>query len=163
MKGLFRNSRGLRDLAKYKFLFDTSCDHQLDFIAILEIRRDDFTTSDLNHFCGGRDFFWHWTSPRGQSGGILLGINLQVLDIGNITLGDFHIKFNVRTKEDGFEWVLIAAYGAAQDELKESFLTEMVQISSSEDKPTLLGGDFNIIRRPSEKIMIDTMIDGLFF
>jgi len=39
----------------------------------------------------------------------------------------------------------------------------MVQISSSEDKPTLLGGDFNIIRRPSEKIMIDTMIDGLFF
>ena len=68
----------------------------------------------------------------------MLGINLQVLDIGNITLGDFHIKFNVRTKEDGFEWVLIAAYGAAQDELKESFLTEMVQISSSEDKPTLL-------------------------
>ena len=93
----------------------------------------------------------------------MLGINLQVLDIGNITLGDFHIKFNVPTKEDGFEWVLIAAYGAAQDELKEAFLTEMAQISSSEDKPTLLDGDFNIIRRPSEKIMIDTMIDGLFF
>jgi hypothetical protein len=33
--------------------------------AILETRRDDFTISDLNHFCGGRDFFWHWTSPRG--------------------------------------------------------------------------------------------------
>ena len=57
MKGLFWNSRGLRDLAKYKFLFDTSCDHQLDFIAILETRRDDFTTFDFNHFCGGRDFF----------------------------------------------------------------------------------------------------------
>ena len=57
MKGLFWNSRGLWDLAQYKFLFDTSCDHQLDFIAILETRRDDFTTSDFNHFCGGRDFF----------------------------------------------------------------------------------------------------------
>jgi hypothetical protein len=66
-------------------------------------------------------------------------------------LVDFHIKFSVQTKEDGFEWVLIAAYGAAQDELKEAFLTEMVQISSSEDKSTLLGRDFNIIRRPSKK------------
>jgi hypothetical protein len=99
-------------------------------------------------------FFWHWTSPRGQSGGICLGLIFKFLISVNITLGDFHIKFNVRTKEDGFEWVLIAAYGAAQDELKETFLTEMVQISSSEDKPILLGGDFNIIRRPSKKIMI---------
>ena len=39
----------------------------------------------------------------------------------------------------------------------------MVQISSSEDKPTLLGGDFNIIRRPSRKKIIDTMIDDPFF
>jgi hypothetical protein len=57
MKGLFWNSRGLRDLAKYNFLFDTSCEHHLDFVAILETRIDDFTTSDLTHFCGGEDFF----------------------------------------------------------------------------------------------------------
>lgn len=97
-------------MAKSNFLNDTSQENHLDFIAILETRRDDFTTFDLDHFCGGRDFFWHWTSPRGQSGGILLGVNLQLFDIGNITLGEFHIKFEIRNKEDGFEWVLIAAY-----------------------------------------------------
>lgn len=70
-----------------------------------------------------RTFFWHWTSPRRYSGGILLGVNLQVFYIKNITVGDFHIKFDNRNKEDGFEWVLIVAYGAAQDELKEAFLT----------------------------------------
>jgi endonuclease/exonuclease/phosphatase family metal-dependent hydrolase len=96
-------------------------------------------------------FFWHWTKPRGQSGGILLGINLQLFDIGNITLGDYHIKFNVKTKVDDFEWALIAAYGVAQDEFKEAFVTEMVQICSTDDKPTLIGGDFNIIRSPAEK------------
>jgi len=66
MKGLFWNSRDLRDLAKYKFLKDTSSDSQLDFIAILETRRDDFSTTDFNHFCSGKDFFWNWTSPKGQ-------------------------------------------------------------------------------------------------
>ena len=44
MKGLFWNSRGLRDLAKSNFLNDTSQENHLDFIAILETRRDDFTT-----------------------------------------------------------------------------------------------------------------------
>jgi hypothetical protein len=117
MKGLFWNNRVLRDLAKYKFLYDTSCDIQLDFIALLE----NFSAVDLDHFCGGKDFLWHWTSPRRQSGGILLSVDLQLFDIGDITLGDFHIKFNIRNKEDGFEWVLIATYGAAQDELKKLF------------------------------------------
>lgn len=109
--------------------------------------RDNFSTYDLNHFCGEKDFFWNWTSPRGQSGGILFGVNLQTFDIGEITLGDYHIRFNVRNKEDGFEWVLIAVYGAAQSELKEAFLTEMVQLCNMDDKPLLVGGDFNIIRR----------------
>jgi hypothetical protein len=147
MKGLFWNNRVLRDLAKYKFLYDTSYDIQLDFIALLE----NFSAVDLDHFCGGKDFLWHWTSPRRQSGGILLSVNLQLFDIGDITLGDFHIKFNIRNKEDGFEWVLIATYGAAQDELKKAFLTEMVKMCNIADKPILIGGDFNIIRRPSEK------------
>ena len=50
MKALFWNSTGHRDLAKYKFLNDTSSDYQIDFIAVLETRRDDFSTTDLDHF-----------------------------------------------------------------------------------------------------------------
>ncbi|KAJ1269927.1 hypothetical protein BS78_06G015300 [Paspalum vaginatum] len=145
MKGLFWNSRGLRDLAKFQFLFDKSCDHQLDFVAILEMRRDNYLATDLNHFCGGRDFFWQWSSPRGQSGGILLGVNAHVFDVGSIIIGDFHIKFNVWNKDDGFEWAIIAAYGAAQDDLKQAFLTEMVQFCTSTDKPFVLGGDLETI------------------
>ena len=80
-----------------------------------------------------------------------MGVNAHVFDIGNIVIGNFHIKFNVRNKDDGFEWAIIAAYGAAQDDLKQDFLTEMVHFCSSTDKPFVLGGDFNIIRNPSEK------------
>lgn len=42
-------------------------------------------------------------------------------------------------------------YRAAQDELKEAFLTELVQTCAKETLPVLVSGDFNIIRSPLEK------------
>jgi len=36
MKGIFWNSRGLSDLAKYKYISDTIKDHKLDFVAVME-------------------------------------------------------------------------------------------------------------------------------
>ena len=68
-----------------------------------------------------------------------------------ISQGDYHIKFQLRNKNDGFQWNLIAVYGAAQDEHKQSFLTEIVQCCQNESLPFLMGGDFNIIRGPNEK------------
>jgi hypothetical protein len=94
---------------------------------------------------------WHWTSPHGRSGGILLGVYLDLLDVGGIEEGDFFVKFRVRDKKSDFKWVLVAVYGAAQPEFKESFLTELVQSCSNENLPLCIGGDFNIIRNSGEK------------
>jgi hypothetical protein len=72
------------------------------------------------------------------------------------------VKFRLRNRSDDFHWVLVAVYGAAQPEFKEAFLTELVQACNKENKPILLGGDFIIIRNPSEKTMIGLMVVGLF-
>ena len=93
----------------------------------------------------------HWTEPHGRSGGILFGVNADEIDVGSIEDGDFFVKFRLRNKLDGFKWVLVPVYGAAQPEFKERFLTEVVQACNKEKLPLLLGGDFNIIRNPSEK------------
>lgn len=45
----------------------------------------------------------------------------------------------------------MAVYGAAQIEHKECFLTEFVRVCSTETKPLMVGGDFNIIRNTLEK------------
>jgi len=45
----------------------------------------------------------------------------------------------------------MSVYGAAQDEYKWAFLSELVRICSDEELPLVVGGDFNIIRNPSEK------------
>jgi hypothetical protein len=61
-----------------------------------------------------------------------------------------YLKFKLRNKGDHFEWVLIAIYGAVQEEEQEIFLRELIQVFNAENLPTLVGGDFNIIRSPKE-------------
>jgi hypothetical protein len=70
---------------------------------------------------------------------------------GGVEDGDFFVKFRVRDRKVDFKWVLVAVYGAAQSEFKESFLTELVQACRGECLPLCIGGDFNIIRNTSEK------------
>lgn len=36
------------------------------------------------------------------------------LDVRNMEVGDFCVKFHVQSKVDGFVWALVAVYGAAQ-------------------------------------------------
>ena len=89
-------------MAKYRFLSDLSREQKLDFIALLETGKKDFSKTVLNNICGGQEYIWHWTQPHGRSVGILLGINLEVFDIGSIDEGDFYVKFWLRNKADGF-------------------------------------------------------------
>jgi hypothetical protein len=65
--------------------------------------------------------------------------------------GDFCVKIHVRSKQDGFEWIFVSVYGAAQDARKPEFLSELVRICDIESLPILLAGDFNILRSPEEK------------
>jgi hypothetical protein len=82
---------------------------------------------------------------------MLLGINLQTFDIGQIEEGDFFIRFKLRHIEDDFQFNLFSVYGPAQNDQKSLFLSELVRICSKETLPVFMGGDFNIIRSPIEK------------
>jgi hypothetical protein len=108
----------------------------------------------------GKDYLWHSMAPKGRSGGMLLGIDLQVFDIGVIDEGEYYVKFHLCNKSDSFKLALTAVYIPAQDEHKEKFLAELVNVCSHETLPLLIGGDYNILRHPSEKIMIDITIGG---
>ena len=88
----------------------------------------------------------------GYIGGILLGVNLATYVVHKVEAGDFYVKFHLITKVDGFRWVLMVVYGAAQQDRKREFLAELVRACSScANLPFMVGGDFNIIRNPSEK------------
>ena len=79
------------------------------------------------------------------------GVNLLTYDIGEIEEGEFLVRFKLRNREDDFKWNLVQVYGPAQQEHKERFLMEVVQMCSKQTLPIILGGDFNIILGPWEK------------
>lgn len=65
--------------------------------------------------------------------------------------GIFFVKFTLCNKSDCFKWALPVVYGPAQMDKKERFLAELVSLGSHESLPLVRGGDFNILRKPSEK------------
>jgi len=121
MKGIFWNCNGLGDPKKHRFVSDLVREKELGFVALSETGRRDYSPNFLKNLCGGKDFLWHCKPPRGRSGGMLVGINLLKFDIGEIEEGDFFVKLKLRNKQDGFQWLLVSAYGAAQHHLKEAF------------------------------------------
>jgi exonuclease III len=149
MRGIFWNSNGFKDQKKHKFISDLTKKNNLEFITVLEIGRSDFSPRFLKNLCSGRDYLWHSKAPRGRSGGMLLGVDLQIFDIGAIEEDDYFFKFRLCNKVDEFKWVLVFVYGPAQDEFKESFLAELVNMCSHKNLPLVVGGDYNILRHPS--------------
>jgi hypothetical protein len=151
MKGMWWNSDGFADTAKHCFIHETIREHKLDFVVFMETGRANFSAPFLRRLSGGLDYMWYCLPPHGRSGGILVGVNVETISIQRVETGDFCVKLFVKSKFDGFEWILIGVYGAAQDALKPEFLSELVRICDVDTLPMLVGGDFNIIRRQEEK------------
>jgi hypothetical protein len=45
----------------------------------------------------------------------------------------------VKSRLDGFEWILVGVHGAAQEAVKPDFLAKLVRICESETLPMLVG------------------------
>jgi exonuclease III len=151
LKGLFWNSDGFGDIAKHLFVKEQLREEKLDFIALLETGRSNFSVPFLKNLANGLDFSWFCLPPHGRSRGILVGINNTSLQVGTVQAGDFCVKLHVRCKHDGFEWVLVPVYGAAQDAHKAEFLAKLARMGDTGSTPSLIGGDFNILRRREDK------------
>jgi hypothetical protein len=55
----------------------------------------------------------------------------------------------------------MAVYGPPQDDFKTTFLAELVRTCQQNYLPTLIGGDFNMMRSSKEKIK--KIIDDISF
>ena len=115
MKGMIWNSDGFGDHAKHLAVNEFVKEHNLDFVALIEIGRAAFSTHFLQFLAGRRDFTWYCLPPHGRSGGMLVGFNNASLTAQTVVSGDFCAKFQVKSKVDGFRWAFVVVYGAAQD------------------------------------------------
>lgn len=74
-----------------------------------------------------------------------------MLEVTNVESNDHFQALTLQQKADDFAWRLISVYGPVKDNLKQDFLNDLNVLIKSVDIPTLIGGDFNLIRRREEK------------
>lgn len=58
------------------------------------------------------------------------------------------------------EWPLVVCYGPAQHDGKDHFLVEFATLCSKVKGAVIIGGDFNIIRKTSEKKTLVCYLNG---
>jgi exonuclease III len=151
MIGLIWNCQGLGKGIKIEFLKELIRRKELILLVYNKLIKKSFEDSWLNSISGNRNFAWFWTPAKGRSGGLLVGIDFEVFDIRKVEKGDFMIKVLLAHKENGFIWNFINVYGAVQNDHKQKFLVELASFCSKCNYPMLVGGDFNILRKESDK------------
>lgn len=72
----------------------------------------------------------------------------------NITMGDiknFSVSVMAQKKNTSFSWRLVVIYGCPYEDRKQEFLDELHQVMGAWHGPTMIGGDFNLVRFCSDK------------
>jgi exonuclease III len=151
MIGATLNCRGVGKKGMSVFLADFLRNQGIDFIGLQETIKTDYSPAFFRRFDHLNEFEWRWIPSSGRSGGILGGFRSSRFDICKTEVGRFYIKVTLLDKKIQMKWNLIIVYGAAQLDDKEDFLIELGSACSDQELPLLIGGDFNIIRFPSEK------------
>jgi hypothetical protein len=70
IKALFWNSDGFGDVGKHLFVKEQLREEKLDFMALLEMGRSNFSIHFLKKMENGLEFYWFCLPPHGRSGGI---------------------------------------------------------------------------------------------
>jgi hypothetical protein len=106
MKMLFWNIRDWGQEGRRRQLKDFINREGVDMIGVQETIMDDFSMNELEQIGGKVDFVWNWLSAMGHSGGILLGIKEDVVEVGVVDQGEFFSRCPTKTQEG---WVQVGS------------------------------------------------------
>jgi hypothetical protein len=149
--GLIWNPRGLNRPDKLPRVHELIRDSCPDFISFSESKKEEFTSSQLKDIDIYEAYVWNWLPAVGIAGGILMGVKECNFEIVSWDIFKFCISCIVKNKKDHSLWRFVSVYGSAYDEFKLEFINELHNIMPSWNGPTLVGGDFNLIREKKEK------------
>jgi exonuclease III len=139
MKGLFWNCRGIRKKC-LSYVSELIKEHKFDFLCIQETMVEYFLDSCFRQVDPGREYMWDWTPSTSKSGGILSVMKLDRFDVGSRFQGEFVLQHNLWDKQMGIKWNILNVYGAAHDDKKDKFLSELAACCSKNKEPYLVGG-----------------------
>uniref|UniRef100_A0A2N9HAI3 Reverse transcriptase zinc-binding domain-containing protein n=1 Tax=Fagus sylvatica TaxID=28930 RepID=A0A2N9HAI3_FAGSY len=95
---------------------------------------------------------WMFLGSSGASRGILLMWNSRVVEKLEGAVGYFSVSYKFKNVEDHHVWMFSGVYGLNIDRDRRLMWDELAGIRSWWDVPWCLGGDFNVVRFPLERV-----------
>lgn len=144
------NIRGLNKTGRMKCIADFIRMNNLDFVGFQETKKKEVFCDNFL-ISAGKDFTWNFIPVRGTTGGILVGFKDSSFEIVIWKYLEYSAIATVKNNVDNFIWRLIVVYGSPYDETKMEFIDEIHKVMSDWQGPTVIGGDFNLVKEEIEK------------
>ena len=94
------NFRGIKKKGFSTYLKNLILEHGFHFIGLPETMQQDISDTIINKIDPMKEYLWKWESSRGRSGGILVRIKLEFLDVGSIVEGEFMLHLFQKKKSN---------------------------------------------------------------
>lgn len=129
MKFIFCCARGLSAPGRKKRIDDTTIPHNPACVGFQETKKESFSNSFLKNLLGNRTF---------DTGGILVGIDLYVLNIVSWKFSQFFVSVVLRDKSANIISRIITVHGFFYEEGKQEFISELHKLFLYWDDPAIV-------------------------
>src|SRR4051812_42831297 len=151
MNALFWNVRGITAPGRKTQIIDTIHRIHPSILGFQEIKKEQFSDSFLKSISGAGNYGWNHLPSKDSAGGILMGVNSNIFDILSWQISDHSVSCKIKLVGKDTEFRVITVYGSPYEEGKEAFIYELHSLFIDDPTPTLIGGDFNLVRFSEDK------------
>ncbi|KAJ9678294.1 hypothetical protein PVL29_020454 [Vitis rotundifolia] len=151
MKIISWNTRGLGSRKKRRVVKDFLRLENPDVVMIQETKKEECDRRFVGSIWTVRNKEWAVLLACGASGGILIIWDSNKLHSEEVVIGSFSVSVKFALDGCGPLWLSVV-YGPNSPSLRKDFWMELLDIYGLSFPLWCVGGDFNVIRRSSEKL-----------
>ena len=150
------NVRGLHDRDKRLRIKNLLKEWHADVVCLQETKMEVITGQFVRSLWRCQYVDWMFLGSNGASGGILLMWDKRLVEKVEDAVGFFSVSCKFKNVEDQKIWMFTGVYGPNDDRDRRLMWDELAGMQSWWEVPWVLGGDFNVVRFPSERVGSDS-------
>ena len=146
------NVRGLNVRAKRRRVSNSLRMWNGDVVCLQETKLEVVDLAVVQSLRGSPFVDWEYQASKGASGGIVILWDKRVVEKLDSVSGEFTLSCKFRNVGDNLEWAFSGVYGPNSNSARGILWDELAGISNWWSLPWCIGGDFNVVRYPNERL-----------
>ena len=146
------NVRGLNDGAKRLCVRNLLHTWKADIMCLHETKLDGIDRAMIRSLWRCRYVNWLCLDFMGASGGIIVMWDTRVVEKVEEAIGCFSVSCKFKVVSSGLVWGFSGVYGPHRAVERRLMWEELARVGAWWDVPWCMGGDFNTVRYPSERV-----------